>query len=421
MRVTLEPQFLTQARVRIPSSKSVGHRLLIASALAKGTSALKGIGRSADIEATMNALRAFGAGFEEKGDTILVHGIAAFEDQARVIDCGESGSTLRFLIPLAALSEAETLFTGRGRLMARPQGVYEKIFAEQNLLFCHTAEGIRIKGPLKAGKYTVEGNISSQFISGLLFALPLLEADSEITVREPFESSAYVTLTQNALKAAGIRIEQNGLTFRIKGKQTYQAVNAAVDGDDSQAAFFAALALTHQMPVAVEGIAHDSAQPDHVIFSLVSKAGADVRETEEGYLIEPGRIQPLQADLSQCPDLGPVLFALAAAAEGTSVFTGTMRLRIKESDRVAAMQEELTKLGCRMDIDGDTVYVHGMPEIEGGVELDSHNDHRIVMALAILSARALNPVKIEGAEAINKSYPDFFRDLEKAGMKVSYD
>lgn len=421
MRVTLEPHFTGPAEAGIPSSKSLGHRALIAAALAEGTSFLYGLGMSKDIEATMNAMKTFGAVFEQQGDQVTVHGCGGKLYADTAIDCCESGSTLRFLIPLAALDGTETRFSGQGRLMKRPLDVYEKIFAEQNLPFEQSEEGVRLCGPLKAGVYTVDGNISSQFISGLLFALPLLDGDSEIRIKEPFESASYVTLTLETLKAAGIRIGQEGLTFRVPGNQTYRPVRLTVDGDDSQAAFFAGLALTARIPVSVHGISHESKQPDHVIFSLLKDFGARISETEDGYLVCPEEIKAIHADLSDCPDLGPVLFALAGTAEGTSVFTGCGRLRIKESDRIAAMQEELAKLGVRLEAEDDTVYVTGTESIQGGVTLDGHNDHRIVMALSVLAACAQKPVSIEGAQAVNKSYPGFFSDLEKTGMEVTYD
>ncbi|MBQ7992853.1 MAG: 3-phosphoshikimate 1-carboxyvinyltransferase [Solobacterium sp.] len=422
MRVTLEPQFTKTAEIRAPSSKSLSHRALIAAALAEGTSFLRDIDMSKDIEATMSAMKAFGASFELSEEGITVHGgFREGEDNPRGIDCLESGSTLRFLIPIAALDETETLFRGHGRLMERPQSVYEKLFAQQNLLFEHTEEGLRVKGPLKAGSYTVEGNVSSQFISGLLFALPLLQEDSEITVVPPFESSAYVTLTVDALKKAGIEIEQDGLTFRIKGGQTYRSVNSRVSGDDSQAAFFAVLALLEGMEITVHGMDHDSHQPDHVIVDMIQKAGGAVKETEDGYCFSGGELKPFEADLSGCPDLGPVLFALAAAADGTSVFTGTERLKIKESDRIASMREELAKVGAEVKEEDGKVFVSGPAVFHENVIFEGHNDHRIVMALSVLCALSACPVIMEGAQAVSKSYPGFFEDLEKTGMKVTYD
>lgn len=422
MRVTLEPQFKQTAEVRVPSSKSLSHRALIAAALTEGTSFLRGIDLSKDIEATMNAMTAFGASFDMGKEGITVcGGRRTGGGCARVIDCLESGSTLRFLIPLAALDETETLFKGHGRLMERPQSVYEKIFREQSLLFEKSEEGLRIKGPLRAGNFRVEGNVSSQFISGLLFALPLLKEDSAVTVTPPFESAAYVTLTIDALKSAGIEIEQDGLTFRIRGGQSYRPVNSRVSGDDSQAAFFAVLALLSKTEIRVQGMDHDSHQPDHVIVDVIRKAGGLVRKTEDGYCFSYSDLKPFDADLSGCPDLGPVLFALAAALKGTSVFSGTERLKIKESDRIGAMREELSKTGVSVIEKDGKVFVTGPAKFPENVVFRGHNDHRIVMALSVLSAVSRLPAVIEGAEAVSKSYPGFFDDLEKAGMKVTYD
>ncbi len=420
--VTVSSAIRKPSKVSVPSSKSTSHRALIAAALAEGTSVIHNLGASEDINATMNALRIFGAEFEKDGNDMIVHGKGVRNMKAdSYVDCGESGTTLRFLIPLLALSDRKVTLRGHGRLMQRPQDVYEKIFRSQSLLFEREGDELRLQGPLKSGIYEVDGNISSQFISGLLLALPLLEGDSEIRIHEPFESSSYIRLTLDALKHAGIRIIQDGLTFRISGSQTYSAHTYTVPGDDSQAAFFACMALLNGAPVHVSNMDHHSLQGDHAIVEIMKKFGAAVTEKEEGYLFEAVEMKPAEIDLSDTPDLGPVLFALAAKIPGDSVFKGAGRLRIKESDRIASMQQELEKLGVKMDADTDTVIVHGVSEIEGGITVDGHRDHRIVMALSVLSCAMKKPLHIKGADAVRKSWPDFFRDFAKAGGKVTYD
>ena len=422
MIAVIHPGRAEGSPVSIPGSKSMSHRALIAAALSDQDTVITGLVENKDTEATMRCLAHLGASFEAQDDgRMLVHGIGnRFSYDGAVIDCGESGSTLRFLIPLFSLTNETVTFTGHGKLMSRPQTVYEELFRKQGLHFETTEDTLTIRGALKPDACTVRGDISSQFISGLLFALPLLKGDSNITVLPPYESRSYVGLTMDVLEKAGITFEETGDTIYIPGNQNYRADTLHVEGDDSQAAFFAVLALTGQKPVIVKNMAHESRQGDHVIISLIEQAGGTAEPMEGGYAFLPGSVKAFTADLADCPDLGPVLFALAAIAEGTSVFTHCGRLRIKESNRIAAMKEELGKLGVSVQEDGDTVTIEGVPVIRGGVTLDGHNDHRIVMALSVLAVRAEEPVTIHGAEAITKSYPNFFEDLRIAGAEVTY-
>lgn len=405
--------------IRVPSSKSLSQRALIAAALAEGVSTIHYCGHSEDINATMRALEKCGARFEEKGTHLRVYGIGRKTIRANgTIDCAESGTTLRFLIPLLALGDETVTFEGHGRLMQRPQSVYEEIFAKQELLFEKKDSLLRIKGPLRAGIYEVSGNISSQFISGLLFALALCEGDSEIRVQPPLESSSYIALTMHVLALAGIEIRQEGLCFHIKGGQKYHSFAYIVPGDDSQAAVFAALAMLKNVPVQVVNMDHASKQPDHAIVKIAEQFGARVHETESGYLFEPHELQAVNLSLGETPDLGPVLFALAAKARGTTVFTDTARLRMKESDRIASMEEELGRMGVAVRASENSFMVEGRDEIEGGITVSGHNDHRIVMALSVLASACEKPLRINGAHAINKSWPYFFYDLKEAGMDV---
>ncbi|MGM9942393.1 MAG: 3-phosphoshikimate 1-carboxyvinyltransferase [Bulleidia sp.] len=405
------------AFISLPSSKSLSHRALITAALACGTSRIHGIADSQDIQATMRAMEMLGACFTWVEDTITVQGIGEKPDfKEGVVDCGESGSTLRFLIPLFALYDRETVLTGHGKLMERPQNVYQKLFAENGLKFEQEGSFLHIAGPLKAGHYTIAGDVSSQFFTGLLFSLPLCDGDSIIDIIPPFESASYVNLTLSALHRAGIRAERNGLQLIIPGNQHYQPFEARVEGDDSQMAFYAEMALIHGKPVEVGNVRHDSIQGDHVIVDLVRQFGGKVEETNAGYRFTCDHIHAVHADLSDCPDLGPALFALATQAEGTSVFTGCQRLRIKESDRIACMEEELHKLGCDMVSDSDTVRITGKTTLKEHVLLHGHNDHRLVMALSVLASLS-NGCIIEDAQAVNKSYPRFFEDYRACGLE----
>lgn len=404
------------AFISLPSSKSLSHRALITAALATGVSKIDGVAISKDIEATMRAMSALGASFTVNGNNITAKGAGSLLKSDGVVDCGESGSTLRFLIPLFALLEKETVFTGHGKLMERPQSVYEELFEKQSLQFEKDGSFLKLKGPLHGGYFSLPGDVSSQFFSGLLFALPLCKEDSVIEILAPFESSSYVNLTIEALRKAGVQATLKDNILHIPGNQTYHSFETTVEGDDSQMAFYAEMALIHQTEVEVGNVSHDSMQGDHIIIDFACQSGAKVIETEKGYLFAGGHGKAITADLSNCPDLGPALFALATQLEGTSIFTGCGRLRIKESDRIACMEEELRKLGCDISSKGDQVTVKGKTELNRNVILHGHNDHRIVMALAVLASISDGCI-IEDGQAVSKSYPHFFDDFRACGME----
>ena len=402
------------AEIRIPSSKSLSHRYLIAAALADGRSVLNDLADNDDITATVDCLRKLGAVIVREDDSTLVRGIGGLlNHDDSMIDCRESGSTLRFLLPLFAQSGRECIFTGRGRLMERPQTVYEDLYEMR------MSEGeIRVRGQLKPGRYEIRGDISSQFITGLMFLLPLLNGDSVIEVGEPFESRSYVQLTADVLAEFGIRIMLEGNTITIPGFQKYHPVTDTVSGDDSQAVFFAALAVLNNRQITVSGMNHDSHQGDHQFIEIFRNAGVTVDSVTGGYSFAADGFRGMEASLKDCPDLGPMLFAMACRATGDSHFTDVRRLRMKESDRIAAMEEELRKLGCEISSDENSVWIKGKSSLKGDEELDGHGDHRIVMALAVLASSIDGETVINGAEAVNKSYPDFFEDLKKTGAEV---
>ena len=387
-----------------PPSKSMAHRLLICGGLSEGKSVIKGISSSEDMKATLDCLSAIGAKYEIEGDTVTITGadIRNIPKDA-VLRCRESGSTLRFFIPICLLDGKTFTLTGSEKLLSRPLSVYEDIFKKQGITFEAGPDKIKVGGRLNSGNYKIKGNISSQFITGLLFVLPLMEKDSVIQLIPPVESLSYINLTIEALSVFGIRIEwQDEKTLFVKGGQSYKAANARVEGDYSNAAFFAAL---NELGSEIEmtGLNPKSLQGDKVYeknFALLGKGTPTI-------------------NISDCPDLGPILFAVAAV-KGGGVFTGTRRLKIKESDRASAMAEELSKFGVAVTVHEDSVVVyphdfHAPTEI-----LCGHNDHRIVMSCAVLLT--LTGGKIEGAEASRKSLPDFFERLEKLGFEVDlYD
>ncbi len=383
-----------------PPSKSVAHRLLICAGLAEGQSVVRNVDFSEDILATLDVLRAMGAKVETSNDTVTIAGCDA--RRARYpgrISCRESGSTLRFFIPLLALGGTPFLLTGQGRLMERPQTVYETLFAEQGLVFRREGDCLRVQGPLSPGHYTLRGDISSQFFTGLLLALPLLNADSRITLLPPVESRSYIELTLDALRQFGVTARWASDTeLYIPGKQRYRRQYTAVEGDWSNAAFFEAFAAMGDA-VAVEGVTEDSIQGDRVCRDYL-------RQMKDALVT---------LDVADCPDLAPILMAAGAAMRGV-VLTGTHRLAIKESDRGAAMAEELSKLGTQCKIEENRITV--FPGIRTPIlPWDGHNDHRIVMAGAVLLTRVGG--SITGAEAVRKSFPDFFDRLRGLGIEVN--
>ena len=385
--------------VTAPPSKSMSHRLLLGAGLCRGTSVVRNVALSEDILATIDVLRALGAKVYVDDDYVFVKGTDVMRAKcAETISCRESGSTLRFFIPLMLLSGSTFTLTGQGRLLQRPQSVYEDLCRAQGLRFERTDDSITLAGPLRAGDFTIPGDISSQFISGLLFALPLLDADSTIRLTPPVESRSYIDMTLSALRAFGVSASwADDTTLRVPGGQSYTPWDIAVEGDWSNAAFFGALSAFGD-DVSVTGLRRDSLQGDRVFEAYFEKLRSGCAEL----------------DISDCPDLGPVLMAAAAGLHGC-VLTGTKRLAIKESDRGAAMAQELSKLGVRCEMENNAIRVSsGL--CAPSEPLSGHNDHRIVMACAVLLTRVGGT--LTGAEAVRKSFPDFFDRLRGLGIEV---
>lgn len=389
-----------RGRITAPPSKSMAHRLLICAAMSNGVSTVRGISDCEDVAATLDCLRALGIKTTKAGNDVTVLG-RCFRDVQPIapLECRESGSTLRFMIPPAMLSGQTTVFYGAERLMQRPMSVYQKIFKEKGLTYIEDGSSIVVRGKLCGGEYNLVGNISSQFISGLIFALPLADGDSVIKIAPPIESRSYINLTINAVREFGIKVEwADEYTLKISGNQTYQATNVTVEGDYSGAAFPDSLNLFGGK-VEVSGLNPESIQGDSVYkryFEMLRGGSPTIH-------------------IGDCPDLGPILFAVAAAKCG-GVFCGTKRLKIKESDRAAAMAAELKKFGTSVSVYEDSVVVYPAEFHAPSESLSGHNDHRIVMSLAILLT--LTGGEIEGAEAISKSYPDFFKHLKSLGIGV---
>lgn len=387
--------------MKAPPSKSMAHRLLICSGLCGGESIIHGIDKSEDVLATVSCLKAIGAECSFNGNSVKVKGINALNIQEPdVLNCRESGSTQRFFIPLCLLSDERTVVSGADGLFRRPLNVYEEICRSQGILFEQNGNRLILKGKLKSGVYRVKGNISSQFISGLMFALPLLKGDSQINIIPPLESRSYIDLTMSALERFGVKaVWQDDKTIFIKGSQSYTACETEVEGDYSNAAFFGALNALGS-DIEMSGLNPDSIQGDKVYKKCLEKLLAG---TPTVYL-------------GDCPDLAPVLMAVAAAKNG-AVFNETRRLKIKESDRGSAMAEELRKFGTAVTVYENSIVVYPSEFHKPEETLCGHNDHRIVMALSVLLT--LTGGEIDGAEAVSKSLPDFFERLKNLGIGVN--
>ncbi len=411
--------------VKIPPSKSMAHRAVICAALGDGVSKVTNIDYSDDIIATIEAMSALGAKISKKEDYLEVHGVNSQENieansvkEQRTIDCNESGSTLRFLVPIAALFDGVNRFVGRGNLGKRPLDTYYKIFDKQGIKYSYK-EGIldlKTEGKLKAGEFKMEGNISSQFITGLLFTLPLLDGDSKIIITTEMESKGYIDLTLRAIKDFGVEIINNNYEeFIIKGNQIYKSIDYRVEGDYSQAAFFfCADALSSN--VVLNDLKLDSLQGDKEVIDILQRMGLKLNNKDNGLIGSASLgLKSTIIDGSQCPDIIPVVSLVAALSEGTTEIINAGRLRIKECDRLAAVTSELNKLGAKIIEKEEGLIIEGVKELKGNVEVWSHKDHRIAMTMAIASTMCKEPIILKDYECVSKSYPQFWDDFKNLG------
>ena len=397
MRVYIEPS-VAKGEVLAPPSKSMAHRALICGALSKGAK-IHNLAYSKDILATLDCLTKMGAKVSQSKDCVEIGNLDPFHvEEGTEMFCNESGSTLRFLIPLCMLSGKKVVLTGSERLFERPLTIYEDICKERNIFFERGKDRVTVCGKLTSGQYYVPGNVSSQFITGLLFTLPLVTGDSILTVTGKFESASYIDLTLSAMQSFGIDIKRVENTFYIKGNQQYKQMDYSVEGDCSNAAFLEGFNLLGGK-VLVLGIDENTLQGDRVYKEMFN----GLKNGEK------------QFELSDCPDLAPVMFAMAAYLGGAK-FLGTARLRIKESDRAGAMAEELEKFGIKTEVFEDFVIIHNGKLQKPEAILCGHNDHRIVMALSLLCS--VTGGVIEEAQAVSKSFPDFFEVISKLGIQV---
>ena len=412
--------------VNVPPSKSMGHRAIICAALGCGTSKIYNIDYSDDMIATIEGMTSLGAVINKEKDYLEITGIFSEElrrniKDNRTINCKESGSTLRFLVPISLLFDGKTKFIGEGNLGKRPLKTFYEIFDKQGIKYDYKYGilDLNIEGKIKADTFKVAGNVSSQFITGLLFTLPLLDGDSKIIITTEMESKGYIDLTLSCLNNFGIEIINNDYKeFIIKGKQKYQSRDYRVEGDYSQAAFFlSANALGSN--VIIKDLELDSLQGDKEVIDILSRMGCNFES--EGNNLTCAIHKELKStiiDGSQCPDIIPVLSVVAALAKGKTKIINASRLRIKECDRLKAVQTELTKLGAKITETDDGLIIEGIDEFEGGVTVWSWKDHRIAMSLAIAATRCKQPIIIKDYECIAKSYPRFFDDFKMLGGAV---
>lgn len=420
MNLVVTPKKLSGTLV-VPSSKSAGHRDLICAALADGKSLVKNITPSEDLEATCRVLQKFGAtvetvAHEDGRRTVAVTGGLSSQTSPLKVDCGESGSTVRFLIPVGLLTGREITYTGRGRLPERPLDPFLKIFDEKHIDYKKGNQSLplTISGQLKGGTYELPGNVSSQFFTGLLMTLPLLRDDSVIRSTTVVESESYINITLDCLRRHGIYVEKerDGL-YLIRGRQAYRKGEYTVEGDFSQAAFWLVGGIIGQ-PLELTGLSGNSTQGDREIVSFIESMRGRIERSGSVLRAVPSRTTGLTIDVKDCPDLVPALAVLGTFSQGITRIVNGARVRLKECDRIHAMAHELNSIGAKVRETGDGLIIEGVSSLTGG-RVQAWNDHRIAMALALASQRCTGKLTIEGAECVRKSYPYFWQDFAHMG------
>lgn len=413
MKAIIYPKKLSGTLKSIPS-KSFAHRALICAALAKGNSDITIDRSSVDIDATAAALSALGAEIHRDGEILLVKPVQKAEG-IPIVDAVESGSTLRFLLPVASALYDSVYFTGSGRLPERPLGPLLDTMQKNGCEFSTDRLPFTTRSRLSGTSYRLPGDVSSQFVSGLLMTAPLLNDEVNITLTSPLESADYVAITIDVMKRFGVSVEETKTGYRVQRGQLYCGCAYEVEGDWSNAAFFLVAGVLGDS-VSLSGLKADSVQGDRGILDVLEQYGAEI-SAGDPILCFPKERNPIQVDLSKMPDSLPVLAVLAASVKGISRFTNGKRLRLKESDRLSTVRQMITDLGGHAEEIGDELRVYGTGTLQGG-RTSSFGDHRLAMAAAVAASICVNPVEIEDAMAVKKSYPDFYRDYEKLGGTV---
>lgn len=398
-------------RVTVPGSKSRAHRLFLAAALGRTPVQLTCRGLSGDLLATLSCLEALGAQVESvKGDRFTLVPFSAPPTEKILLPCGESGTTLRFLLPLVGALGAEAVFQRRGRLPRRP---LEPLLAEltrHGMTIRAQGDDLFVRGQLTPGDYALPGHISSQFISGLLLALPLLPGHSTLTLTSPPQSAPYIALTEQVLRQGGVKLRRGENAYAIPGGQGYALPSPqVVEGDWSAAAPFLCIGALSPAGVTVTGLTLPSLQGDSVLPALLEKMGAEVETSPQGVTVRAGTLRAITVDAGPIPDLIPPLCALCAVARGESRIRNARRLRDKESDRLQGVAELLNGLGGKLTVDGDDLRIFGVPRLQGGTA-DPRRDHRLAMTAAVAASACTGPVTVLDSDCVQKSYPAFWAD-----------
>ncbi len=397
-------------RVHIPASKSQAHRLLICAALGEETCEIVCDGVSADIAATAKCLNALGAKVERTETGFLVSPIQKVPEGCCELLCGESGSTLRFLLPVVGALGAQAAFRREGRLPQRPLAPLDGVLTAHGMTLSEDGDLLLCSGQLQTGNYEIAGNVSSQYISGLLMALPRLTGESTLTVTGPLESAAYIAMTEDALRLSGVDFSKNGASYAIPGGQRFRLpLRTVVEGDWSNAAFFLCMGALSKEGVTVEGLNLQSSQGDRGVLDVLRRFGAEVGEGGDTVTVRRGTLRGVTIDASPIPDLIPVLSVVASVAAGETRVENASRLRLKESDRLQSTANLLRALGGRVEEKEDGLVITGVPALHGG-SAETQNDHRLAMSAAVAACTATGEVTVDNDACVAKSYPRFWED-----------
>ena len=418
MRATIQGPQCLQGEVNAPGSKAYTHRALVASLMTYGTTKIKGALDCDDTRRTLEGVRALGARFQIEDDVTVSYGTSNPTPDA-LVDCGNSGATLRFLVAVASAFPTTTTFAVNGILATRPLAPLLQALEQLGAVSALTQGGHRlmVRGPLKGGEAVLPGDISSQFVSGLLLAAPASQKDVRIRMKRRLQSRPYVDMTIEVLRRHGIKVDVEDDRFHVPAPQHYQSTFHKIEGDFSSASFLMAAAACCGDSISIHGLAEQSLEPDSTILKIAPQLGLELDRKGRALVVKRSSIQSFRFDASNNPDLVPVLEVLGCAAKGVSEITGLRRLRFKESNRLLTVPTELSKMGGKIHVDEDQVKIEPADRLIGA-SLDSYHDHRVAMACSIAALGAHGESVIENAEAVSKSYPDFFGDLAKLGAEI---
>ena len=420
MNITIAPTQALSGQVRAPPSKALTHRSLFGGLLSNGSTIIHNPLSCDDTKATATAVASLGAKLEMGQESWVVESTGRLTAPEGMIECGESGVTLRFTIPISSLVGKDVWLKGSEALMRRPiQPLIESMKQLGTEISFRGTEILVKAGPAKGGSVQLPGNVSSQFISGILLAGPLMQEGLRVKLISPLESRGYVSITIETMKRHGISVESNDdmSFFQVRPGQSYKPTEHTIPGDYSSAAFLMAAAAVTRSKIQILGLPRDRADPDSAILEVLGRMGFTTRFTSNALEVEGRGLKAVKADITNCPDLGPVIAVLGCYAEGETRITGAGRLRYKESDRLSVIKSELRVLGAEIGETSNDLVVSGPVSLHGGT-IDSHGDHRIVMALSIAALNASGPVVIKNAECVNKSYPTYFDDIRALGVDV---